>query len=73
MTLSGEREREIRNCLWKNGEEREESEHGSFTCWRMEIELVSRFDSGKTQRVSTLSDSGQQFSRTNEGESTVIV
>lgn len=71
MTLS--EEREIRNCLWKNGEEREESKHGSFTYWSMEIKLVSRFDSGKTQRVSALSDTGQQFSRTNEGESMVIV
>lgn len=50
-----------------------ESKHGSFTYWSMEIKSVSRFNSGKTQRVSALSDTGQQFSRTNEGESMVIV
>lgn len=35
--------------------------------------LVSRFESGKTQKVSALSDTGRQSTRTNEGESAVIV
>lgn len=71
MTLN--EEREIRNCQWKNGEERGESKHGRFLYWSMEIKLVTRFESGKTQPVCALSDIGQQFTRTNEGESMVVV
>lgn len=59
------------------GEEsqREKAERGARSEERgsMEINLVSRSGRGKTQRVSGPSDTGQKPSRTNEGQSAVIV